>query len=937
MCLAFPLFWSTLFVTIAGDKVCSNCISARKPCTYLEASKPRGPPKAYVTGLEDRVEQIEALLKQLRPDQDFSDELGPPIIRGSWKDDNDPPPKSSTHSASLPAPLSSTPALLSSHLVMDPSPSQNLHLDIRTRHQSLSLDVSLSDHTSDSESSYSSDPDELFDDYEKGMSRLTLRKASHLRPKGSNDARFHGKSSSMKLIDATRRFKQEHISKSEVTANSESGSQPSPSPRASYPVHARRPEYWRASRWELLWEGLHVDSPELLSSVLEIFPPDDLAEDLIQLYFQHVNAQFPLLHRPTFQRQWREKLHNENIWFACVTACLFAVASRWSDDPRVLPQNTGKDKNGAYDWTLAGWDFFNLALEIHRARRSLFYPATLYEIQTFTLLSMFLRGTDYNTVGWLFTTIGIRKAQDVGAHRKTVYKRKPTVDEELWKRAFWLLVAFDRFSSAAIGRACGIAEEDFDLELPLEIDDEFWETEDPSTAFKQPSGVPCKITGFNLWVKLTQIIAFALRALYPHGSSKVVYGRIPIPGPKETVQQLESALKIWADQVPDYLKWSNQIEDLTFANQSATLYTNYYLTQILIYRQFLPQTSLGVSRMTQPPPIPALVLCSNAAKCCARIIETQLQRKLSNIPNLIHISHISAAVLVLHFWDMKAKEKAHINNPGEDVKPQSIQSIQSVKEDIALFIRALEWAAPRFKNAANILIHLRQSLEDETTAPNAIGLESEDFHEVSQIEPADLSIPLHSWSYNHPILPSISDLPLSSSHRDEVPRAYNLPVQPSSLREYDQRYRPPASHHYQHQSTWPTDRPLHAGDRNKMASSTSQHPVPYISTIRRRTASFTDSPLALRSAHNPDISPVDLPDDPGRLDWENGVRHHVPTSNTRSTPGMGGYSKQQQQSGNWNEYPPRLLDLAYDAPLSQWGYAEHPNRHIYPAGSKLYR
>jgi len=149
------------------------------------------------------------------------------------------------------------------------------------------------------------------------------------------------------------------------------------------------------------------------------------------------------------------------------------------------------------------------------------------------------------------------------------------------------------------------------------------------------------------------------------------------------------------------VKWSNQIEDPVFANQSATLYTNYYLTQILVYRQFLrprmPATNL------QPSPFPALVLCSNAAKSCARIIETQMERKLSNVPNLIHVSNISAAILIMHLWDLKGKEKAQIVNPAEDIKPQYARPIQILKEEIALLIRALEWAAPRFPIVSRIL------------------------------------------------------------------------------------------------------------------------------------------------------------------------------------------------------------------------------------------
>lgn len=73
---------------------------------------------------------------------------------------------------------------------------------------------------------------------------------------------------------------------------------------------------------------------------------------------------------------------------------------------------------------------------------------------------MYLRGTVNNPVGWTFVSIGIRKAQDVGAHRKKVYSRTPTVDDELWKRAFWCLVAFDRIGSASLGRPCVIGEEE---------------------------------------------------------------------------------------------------------------------------------------------------------------------------------------------------------------------------------------------------------------------------------------------------------------------------------------------------------------------------------------------------------------------------------------------------------------------------------------------
>lgn len=76
------------------------------------------------------------------------------------------------------------------------------------------------------------------------------------------------------------------------------------------------------------------------------------------------------------------------------------------------------------------------------------------------LVAWYLRGTPDYAVGGTMVTVGIRKAQDVGAHRKAVYERFPTVDEELWKRAFWLLVILDRTGSASLGRPCSLGEEE---------------------------------------------------------------------------------------------------------------------------------------------------------------------------------------------------------------------------------------------------------------------------------------------------------------------------------------------------------------------------------------------------------------------------------------------------------------------------------------------
>ena len=53
----------------------------------------------------------------------------------------------------------------------------------------------------------------------------------------------------------------------------------------------------------------------------------------------------------------------------------------------------------------------------------------------------------------------------------------------------------------------------FDIDLPTECDDEYWTASEPELAFKQPLGKPSKITFFNCYVRLHQILAFAMRTI----------------------------------------------------------------------------------------------------------------------------------------------------------------------------------------------------------------------------------------------------------------------------------------------------------------------------------------------------------------------------------------------------------------------------------------
>ncbi|KAJ3518694.1 hypothetical protein NM688_g9402 [Phlebia brevispora] len=272
------------------------------------------------------------------------------------------------------------------------------------------------------------------------------------------------------------------------------------------------------------------------------------------------------------------------------------------------------------------------------------------------LLAAFLNGSSSPQVSWPLIGVGLRLAQARGAHRKKVYDGGPTVETELLKRAFWSLVMVDRSMSSALGRPCGIQDEDFDVDLPLECDDEYWLNDDPSLAFKQPAGKPSQIAFFNCCIRLHQIHAFALRTIYSINKSKANFGRVGHGWEEQIVSELDSALNKFVDSIPEHLRWNPHQKNILFLNQSALLYAQYYNVQITVHRRFIPSPGKP-SRF----PFPSLAICTNAARSCVHVLDVQYQRVRKEHPENREryvIAPISAMfnagmVLLLNIWGGK--------------------------------------------------------------------------------------------------------------------------------------------------------------------------------------------------------------------------------------------------------------------------------------------
>ncbi|KAK1221321.1 Gypsy retrotransposon integrase-like protein 1 [Marasmius sp. AFHP31] len=395
----------------------------------------------------------------------------------------------------------------------------------------------------------------------------------------------------------------------------------------------QRPDFWKPFPWQ--------QSVEIKVTPF-VFPEDDLLRDLIEIYFTRHNPFFPLLHRPTFERLIKEGLHLSNRSFGATVLAICAVASRQSNDPRTLCEGTTSEHS-------LGWKYFR---QIPLIRDSFTEPPSIYDIQLCSLAVFYLQTTSTPEAAWTMVGIGIRSAQEMGLHRRSASSDN-TVEDELWKRAFWLLISIDLFMSAFLGRPRATTPDDFDCDLPSECDDEYWETPDPKQAFVQPTGKPSILSFFVTFIKLLDIVGFGQRTLYSVRKSELWSGMgiSGIDWKRKAVIELDSALNKFVDQIPDHLKWDPEMSDPVFFQQSALLHSTYHWVQIQVHRPFIP-------RPGQEPvlPFPSLAICSNAARKIIHIMETLQNRRdrgmiaLEMVPNILTPLFAAALILLVSIW-----------------------------------------------------------------------------------------------------------------------------------------------------------------------------------------------------------------------------------------------------------------------------------------------
>ncbi|KAF5350847.1 hypothetical protein D9757_012844 [Collybiopsis confluens] len=344
------------------------------------------------------------------------------------------------------------------------------------------------------------------------------------------------------------------------------------------------------------------------------------------------------------------------------------MGARFSDDSRVyedgvLGSSGQEDRRGEPRVEQSvGWKWIR---QIQLVRQTFTEPPSIYEVQTYAVYVLFVQATTTPESCWILVSIGVRFAQDVGAHRKKPENTKVTVRNELWKRVFWMLYVMDMFTSAYLGRPRSIAREDFDVEFPVDCDDEYWEEnpDDPGGGgggFRQPLGKPSIRHYIVSLIKLMDILALAMRTIYAVRKSDMwtSMGQSALEWTEKMVAELDSSLNKWIEEVPEHLRWDPHRENVEHFHQSVMLYTTYYWIQTLVHRPFI--ASPGTRSVLS---FPSLTISANAARSYCHVMDVQRIRNCGvlTMPNLTIGLMAAAIVLLLNVW---RGERLHPGNTG---------------------------------------------------------------------------------------------------------------------------------------------------------------------------------------------------------------------------------------------------------------------------------
>ena len=232
------------------------------------------------------------------------------------------------------------------------------------------------------------------------------------------------------------------------------------------------------------------------------------------------------------------------------------------------------------------------------------------------------------------------------------------IEKETRRKIWWGVYTLDRMLALALGRPIGAEDVDCDVELPIDIDDDF--LPDYFAGAPMTSETPSLMTGFISLISLYNIAGRVMRCVYGVDMADMITDPEKRVQLQASVDALDRELTKWLDNLPPVFK-STMINEKQ-VSMGAALCSHYYSVLTALHRNLLPV------KRGQPLAPQSSAKAVSSARTCIRLAPF--------IKNVVPPSHhlaffiqqlFSSAVIVLLFA-MHVQDPVAANTAMEEVQ-----------------------------------------------------------------------------------------------------------------------------------------------------------------------------------------------------------------------------------------------------------------------------
>lgn len=350
------------------------------------------------------------------------------------------------------------------------------------------------------------------------------------------------------------------------------------------------------------------DSPLKKKDAIAAFlPARDLADALLEAYFDRVHPNYMVFHRGTFQicyeSVWADQNRSVNSVEPGLLCSMFMIFVLGAQILAHYDEQKSAQLQQRY-------------LDLVKARMyQLLHTTSLLNVQALLLLQLHQHNAMERNTSWMLLGCASRMAVALGMHREGAIGGFDSIEREVRRRVWWTLYLFEQNLCTILGRPSAIDDSEVSITLPNE---------------NMLDGGDCVPPSYiDYTVRLSKLSTDIKQRMYTTPISEIQLGELPSAAmANHLVQRLES----WHRSLPLYLRVECLSRIPKQRRAVLLLHIQYHHAQCLVTRPFIlhkarTQLARQLGKKNQPPDLKSNELdLSHACGTFAREIASLLQQ-----------------------------------------------------------------------------------------------------------------------------------------------------------------------------------------------------------------------------------------------------------------------------------------------------------------------